>query len=256
MNCQRFDDAVSELAREQMMDAELRTQALSHADECSRCHQHLQSQLSLTQGLRAVAERTGFLNASDALELRLRKAMHERDGSASPAAIASSRRGLWLAIAAAVLLLVGSVIAISWQREKSMRGNEEFVVKPPRSSEAEKPTAIGDSRKEDLTIKEAQPTVAKKQNKPRRSSVPGRLTKNETEVLGHHTGEVATDFIPIGYVNSASFQEGGQIVRVELPRSALARFGLPVNMDRLNEKVKADVWLGVDGLAHAIRFVQ
>jgi hypothetical protein len=51
-------------------------------------------------------------------------------------------------------------------------------------------------------------------------------------------------------------QDGGHIVRVELPRSALVRFGLPVNMDRMNEKVKADVWLGVDGLAHAIRFVQ
>jgi len=45
-------------------------------------------------------------------------------------------------------------------------------------------------------------------------------------------------------------------VRVELPRSALANFGLPVNMDRYNEKVKADVLVGVDGLAHAIRFIQ
>jgi hypothetical protein len=27
-------------------------------------------------------------------------------------------------------------------------------------------------------------------------------------------------------------------------------------MDRYNEKVKADVLLGVDGMAHAIRFVQ
>ena len=50
--------------------------------------------------------------------------------------------------------------------------------------------------------------------------------------------------------------DGGQIVRVELPRSALANFGLPVNMDRSNEKVKADVLFGVDGLAHAIRFIQ
>jgi hypothetical protein len=62
--------------------------------------------------------------------------------------------------------------------------------------------------------------------------------------------------MPLGYMNAASLQDGGQIVRVELPRSALANFGFPVNMDRYNEKVKADVVLGVDGLAHAIRFVQ
>jgi hypothetical protein len=51
-------------------------------------------------------------------------------------------------------------------------------------------------------------------------------------------------------------EAGSQIVRVELPRSAMASFGLPVNMDRADQRVKADVLLGVDGLAHAIRFVQ
>jgi len=51
-------------------------------------------------------------------------------------------------------------------------------------------------------------------------------------------------------------QDGGQLVRVELPRSALARFGLPVNTERANQRVKADVLFSADGLARAIRFVQ
>ena len=63
-------------------------------------------------------------------------------------------------------------------------------------------------------------------------------------------------FIPLSYMSAASLQDGGQIVRVQLPRSALANFGFPVNMDRYNEKVKADVLFGVDGTARAIRFVQ
>jgi hypothetical protein len=57
-------------------------------------------------------------------------------------------------------------------------------------------------------------------------------------------------------LNAVIFQDGGQIVRVQLPRSAMASFGLPVNMERYNERVKADVLLGVDGVAQAIRFVQ
>jgi hypothetical protein len=73
--------------------------------------------------------------------------------------------------------------------------------------------------------------------------------------LANHA-EIATDFIPLSSMTAVNLQDGGQIVRVELPRSALANFGLPVNMDRYNEKVKADVLFGVDGLAHAIRFVQ
>jgi hypothetical protein len=80
-----------------------------------------------------------------------------------------------------------------------------------------------------------------------------RLTR---AVANHVTKEIATDFIPLSYMSAASLQEGGQIIRVQLPRSALANFGLPVNMDRYNEKVKADVLYGVDGMARAIRFVQ
>jgi hypothetical protein len=76
------------------------------------------------------------------------------------------------------------------------------------------------------------------------------------QVANHVTNEIATDFIPLSYMNAASLQDGGQIVRVQLPRSALVNFGLPVNMDRYNEKVKADVLFGVDGTARAIRFVQ
>ena len=47
-----------------------------------------------------------------------------------------------------------------------------------------------------------------------------------------------------------------QIVRVQLPRSAMTQFGLPVNMDRADQPVKADVIMGIDGIAQAIRFVQ
>jgi hypothetical protein len=57
-------------------------------------------------------------------------------------------------------------------------------------------------------------------------------------------------------LNPALLQDGGQIVRVEVPRTTMASFGLPVNMDRYNERVKADVLVGVDGVPHAIRFVQ
>jgi len=45
-------------------------------------------------------------------------------------------------------------------------------------------------------------------------------------------------------------------VRVELPRSTIVSMGFALNMDRSGEKVKADVLMGADGLARAIRFVQ
>ncbi len=50
--------------------------------------------------------------------------------------------------------------------------------------------------------------------------------------------------------------DGGQVMRVELPRSALMSFGLPMDMERAGERIKADVVVGNDGLARAIRFVR
>jgi hypothetical protein len=67
---------------------------------------------------------------------------------------------------------------------------------------------------------------------------------------------IATDFIPLTYGASLSGTDGGHVVRLELPRTALAQFGLPVNAERSGEPVTADVLLGEDGLARAIRFVR
>ena len=66
-------------------------------------------------------------------------------------------------------------------------------------------------------------------------------------------GEIVTDFIPVVYDPEPI--ERGSVVRVRLPRSALATFGFPVNEQRAEEPIKADVLLGEDGLARAVRFV-
>lgn len=68
--------------------------------------------------------------------------------------------------------------------------------------------------------------------------------------------EIATDFIPLMQGGRFMQGEGGRLVRVELPRAALASFGLPVNAETAGGRVKADVLLGEDGLARAIRFVR
>ncbi|HEV2448545.1 MAG TPA: hypothetical protein VGS58_21580 [Candidatus Sulfopaludibacter sp.] len=45
------------------------------------------------------------------------------------------------------------------------------------------------------------------------------------------------------------------VVRVEVPRSAMPAAGLPVSADRASELVEADVMPGSDGIARAVRFV-
>lgn len=67
--------------------------------------------------------------------------------------------------------------------------------------------------------------------------------------------EVVSDFIPLTYLAESTAIESGLIVRVRVSRSMLTKMGLPVNAEISDETVLADVAMGDDGLARAIRFV-
>ncbi len=47
-----------------------------------------------------------------------------------------------------------------------------------------------------------------------------------------------------------------QVLRVRIPRIRIQALGWPVNVDRLDERVLADVMIGEDGVARAIRLVE
>jgi hypothetical protein len=68
--------------------------------------------------------------------------------------------------------------------------------------------------------------------------------------------DVVTQFFPLREGEDLNTLESLRLVRVELPGSALSEVGLPVDPETTNEPVKADVVLGQDGLARAIRFVR
>jgi hypothetical protein len=66
--------------------------------------------------------------------------------------------------------------------------------------------------------------------------------------------EVVTDFFPL--MNPALSFERGQMLRVQLPAAAMQSVGLPVREEDLGELVQADVLVGEEGMARAIRFVR
>ncbi|HEV2448544.1 MAG TPA: hypothetical protein VGS58_21575 [Candidatus Sulfopaludibacter sp.] len=63
------------------------------------------------------------------------------------------------------------------------------------------------------------------------------------------------DFIPLPNAGQAGDSDDLNVVRVEVPRSAMLAAGLRVSADRASELVEADVMLGSDGIARAVRFV-
>jgi hypothetical protein len=68
--------------------------------------------------------------------------------------------------------------------------------------------------------------------------------------------EIATEFLPVAADDGWTPLDGGRLMRVKLPRSALGVVGLPVDEERAPERVQADVVLSNDGLLRAIRFVR
>jgi len=65
--------------------------------------------------------------------------------------------------------------------------------------------------------------------------------------------ETVTQFFPL--LDVAPPFERGELLRVMVPASTMRRVGLPVNENRLTDPVYADVLVGQEGLARAIRFV-
>jgi len=250
MNCQKFESVVSELARGQMMAAELRREALAHSDACDDCAMRLRDEEMLTRGLHTLAAEMESLEAPAMIEANLMMAFRARN-AVVPAPVVRRHYAYWLVAVAAMLLIAISVVVFRWSNRpvedrRQANRQEEPQQKPQPSVE---PQLAKDSPVPD-------DEVLPQRQRPRRFHPAMQRRPANTQVANHVTNEIATDFIPLSYMSAASLQDGGQIVRVQLPRSALANFGLPVNMDRYSEKVKADVLFGVDGTARAIRFVQ
>jgi hypothetical protein len=63
------------------------------------------------------------------------------------------------------------------------------------------------------------------------------------------------DFVALPSAPPIDTTEGGSIVRVTLPRSAMRSFGIAIDELDSPDRVTADVMVGSDGMARAVRFV-
>lgn len=92
---------------------------------------------------------------------------------------------------------------------------------------------------------------------PPRSPARGVELASAAPVLDADADEDASssDFIPLPNAEQVGDNEDVNVVRVEVPRSAMLAVGLTVNPDRVSEMVEADVMMGPDGVARAVRFV-
>ena len=237
MNCTDFENVVVGIARREIMDAEAHRDALAHVTACARCARRLANEQALTGVVAAVVAEDSMCAAPPAVESRLLAAFRQRQTSFE------RPWHTWLTRAvagAAAAMLIMAVILVLRRPEG---GRPVGVVSVPRKSAPSPVNVIAPVYRET-----PKPPVRPLRAARRRPAAPPKTASAATQ------REIMTDFIPVVY--DPEPVENGRVVRVRLPRSALVTFGLPVNELHAEEPIQADVLLGEDGLARAVRFVK
>lgn len=254
------------------MDATVRESALAHAEVCARCGARLAGERMLSSGLRAFAASLETMDAPAPVEAALRAVFRQRKvvaaGPVPVVALAPARARRWLPWATAAAAAIVTVLAIQVFRFRESpaplrsAGNVVAVSNLSRLTreipkEITAPVAPAGTMIASMTPRATSGSPGNQMmtaryaaDRKKSSRAPSEATTSPAE------SEIMTDFMPLTYGAAMSPNEGGQLVRVELPRSALVSMGLPMNAELSNERVKADILLGYDGMARAIRFVR
>lgn len=162
------------------------------------------------------------------------KALAEADGEKeAPAEVEArlkfafrrkKRRPVWpwaLAAAAAIVVMIGSY----YLRPQRIETSPVVAVEKPK-------------------VVEPLPRVEVAREVPVVRTVPRRQRPRE----------IMTEFFPLMDVPPPL--DRAQLVRVNVPASAMRTVGIPVRDDRLMDRVQADVLVSEEGLATAVRFVK
>lgn len=296
MNCRNFEAIIDDVARGALIDATAREAGLRHAAECEPCGARLSDERALTAGLRSLASLTAEASAPPRVEAALLAAFRERHAragreEAAPAAsvttpnnvltpLASHPRAAraWFprwaqgaAVAAASALLVFGLYAFMRSQSEQQTGVAAGV-SPSAPARGEEPTTtaaivpsvpaampsveeLNDDAADEVDAPRQRQSVRNFRN-AQRSGRANVVNASYNRGAAAEPEEIATEFIPLMNGGRLPPGDAGHMMRVEVPRSALASFGLPVNADLQGGRVKADVLVGEDGMARAIRFVR
>src|SRR5215510_4173612 len=251
MLCRDFEKVAGDLAAGRLMEAGERGRALRHASECSACARRLIAERTLEAGLQALAESAAEGEAPPRLKLALRAAF-DRQAKTAPVLISAPARArnLSLRMAAAALVLLAVAVALlsrsappnSKKEDMSSRTNPAPTSIPAPLEQAPQRGAQPGNQEQRIETR-----FPKKTSTRRRDSTADDVARDD---------ETVTDYIPLTYLADATAVESGMVLRVELPPSALIAIGFPAPADQTDSRVKADVVVGDDGVARAVRFVR
>jgi hypothetical protein len=190
---------------------------LAHLRDCPACARRWEQQRGLAAGLRAVAAEWSHVEAPARVEARLIAAFRDNSGAGLSGSAMTSPPRMWFPV-------------VTWFAAAA------------------------------AVVALALALVSNHQPRPAHRVLPGGFESASARVpVELETGDDSPynneDFIPLPNAERISPNEDVNLVRVEVPRSTMIALGYDVSAERSSEPVEAEVVLGADGLARAVRFV-
>jgi len=215
MDCAQFESIVHEIERPGTEGFALRESALEHAESCGRCARLMIEAESLDAGLRTLMAAAWERKAPPRVEAELMAELRRQRGAVLQRRV---RRQI-VALSTAAVALLAAGLSLHYWKGKSDTANHPASPKVDNAAQAN--GAVGPA-------------------------------PNIVEI---DDSESASSFQPLPYADDPSALEDGAVVQVEMPRAALASFGLPVAAMESDGTVRADLIVSADGTPQAIRLV-
>ncbi len=253
MNCSEFQHNCHELVRDQMEGRE-RIEALAHAAECSRCAGYMEDERRLSLKLaflsQIVQKHEAPARLEDALVTAFRGHAAQAGANAGiplhagPRYWAYQKFWLWGGGAAALAAVIVLMVVLQAERHSPRQGSSSSVGPAATSAQEPVPASNVSAREAAAQPRPGVESAPRSQN----ATSPARTPRGEGTIVADATG-----FVPLIYCDEINCGTPGDIVRVELPASSLPMMGLV--SDNRTGPVRADVVIGEDGIARAIRLV-
>lgn len=161
---------------------------------------------------------------------------------------------LGLAFAVLAVLIFGAAI-FSFRISPPETAKQAAVEEPPVLESAKPPDEILPPQN---SPDDFQPRRIAARTKIKKQSLTSQNSARKSKVSPPSKIENQTDapFVALTFAGDFDERDERQIVRVEMSRSKLLALGVAVQTENEGERIKADLLVGADGVARAIRLVQ
>jgi hypothetical protein len=248
MTCNELHDHLESGRSLFRTDEGLSSDITAHIEHCSSCHRWVQMEEQLSGQLRLLRNSAPLVPTTldESILSAYRRQMQQPVNAPTPVQKVSWSEGIFWRAAIAALVLLGAIVLFGHRK----------TVNPPSMATVQPPPVAEQTQGRTQSSTEPAKTIATQKSAKRHVQRETVVRKTQTVSEAGASTEAAvntlpSDFRSLMYCDQLSCSGAMELIRMNLPASALG-MASPL---RSSNVVAADVVIGADGVARAIRIV-